>query len=935
MLRSQRGDRPTTAPSRPGRRTAALLAALVLGAAGAAFGQEDGAPSNAAAIDIPFEKFTLNNGLTLIVHEDHKAPIVAVNVWYHVGSKNEKPGKTGFAHLFEHLMFNGTENYPGEFFEPFERVGATGMNGTTNVDRTNYFEVVPKNALDLALWMESDRMGHLLGAVDQARLDEQRGVVQNEKRQGENQPYGRVFNVAFENIFPAGHPYSWPVIGSMEDLNAATLDDVRDWFKQYYGAANAVIAIAGDVDPQDVKARVERHFGHIPAGPPLARQREWVPELNGVRRQHMKDRVPQARLYKFWTMPGFGSLEADQLDLVAGILSEGKTSRLYKRLVYDERMASDVSAFAFPMEIAGIFGVVATAMPGESLSDIDAIIEQEVAAFLAEGATEDELQRVVTTRRTAFINGIERVGGFGGKSDLLAAYEVYLDDPGAFQTTLERWSATTLEDLQAAANAWMARGQFVLEVTPFGDYATTAPAVDRSRLPDLEEPPAVRFPRFERFALENGLEVILAERPTIPVVRMSLMMDAGFAADQFATPGTASLAAAMLVEGTKTRTALEISDEARRLGADISTGSDMDVSSVSLSALKENLAPSLDLFADVVLNPTFPQGDFERLQARRIVAIGQEKAQPRGLAGRVFPKLLYGEGHAYSTPFSGSGSEASVAALTPEDLATFHKTWFKPNNGTLIVVGDVTPAELMPLLTGQFGDWHAGTVPTKNIGQVAHRGETTVYLLDRQDSEQSVILAGHLAPPPDNEADFALGAMNQVLGGDFTARVNMNLREDKGWSYGARTQLIDAQGQRPFIALAPVQTDKTGAAMTELHRELTEIRGERPPTADEIAKVKDERTLSLPGRWETAGAVLGSIAEIVRFRLADDFWDHYANRIRGLNEAEIRQAAVDIIRPDALVWVVVGDRAKIEAEVRALEFGEVILLDADGNPLEE
>lgn len=910
-----------------GTRIAALALGLCLGAGAPASAQTD-------TVDIPFTKFTLDNGLRLIVHEDRKAPIVAVNVWYHVGSKDEQPGKTGFAHLFEHLMFNGTENYPGEYFEPFERVGATGMNGTTNVDRTNYFQVVPKNALDLALWMESDRMGHLLGVVDQARLDEQRGVVQNEKRQGENQPYGRVFNVAFENIFPAGHPYSWPVIGSMEDLNAATLDDVRDWFKRYYGAANAVIAVAGDVDPADVKERVERHFGHIPAGPPLTRQKEWIPEARGVRRHQMRDRVPQARLYKFWTMPGIGSAAADQLDLVAGILSEGKTSRLYKRLVYDERVASDVSAFAFPMELAGIFGVVATAMPGEALGNIDAIIEEEVATLLADGASPEELQRVVATRRSAFTGGIERVGGFGGKSDLLAANEVYLGDPGAYRATLARWSSTTLEDLQAVANAWMRRGQFVLEVLPFGDYTTAQPAVDRSRLPEPGAPPSVGFPPFERFTLGNGLDVLLAERRAVPAVQMTLLLDAGFAADQFATPGTAALTLEMIGEGTDSRSALEISDALRRLGATISTGSDVDLSSVSLWTLTLHLGAALDLFADVVLNPSFPQGDFDRLQEQQIVLIRQEQAHPQGLAVRVFPPLLYGAGHAYGVPFSGTGTEAAVRALSPGDLAAFHDTWFKADNATLIVVGDVTRADLKPLLASRFGEWEAGDVPSKDIAPVAARGEAVVHLLDRPDSEQSFILAGVLAPPPNDAADLAIMAMNQVLGGDFTARVNMNLREDKGWSYGARTQILDVQGQRPFIALAPVQTDKTSAAMAELHRELTDIRGDRPPDADEIEKVKAERTLSLPGRWETGGAVLDSIEDIVRFRLTDDHWDTYADRVRGLDAAAIRQAAVDIVRPDALVWVVVGDRAKIEASIRELGLGELVLLDADGNPLD-
>ncbi len=926
---------PATVPARARRLGAILFLALLAPGFALPAGSAAESAADAAEIDIPFQKFVLHNGLTLIVHEDRKAPVVAVNVWYHVGSKNEQPGKTGFAHLFEHLMFNGTENYPGEFFEPFERVGATGMNGTTNFDRTNYFEVVPKNALDLALWMESDRMGHLLGAVDQARLDEQRGVVQNEKRQGENQPYGRVFNELFENVFPAGHPYSWPVIGSMDDLNAASLDDVREWFNRYYGAANAILVIAGDVQAAEVKARVEHYFGHIPAGPPLTRQAEWIPELVGIHRVTMQDRVPQARLYKAWTMPGYGALDSNRLDLVAGILSEGKTSRLYKRLVYDEQIASDVSAFAFPLEIAGIFGIVATALPGHTLAELDAAIEEEIAAFLEEGPSDEELHRMVTSRRAGFIRGIERVGGFGGKSDQLARNETYMDDPAFYKTRLARWDATQPGQLQAVADKWMSRGQFILEVLPLPPTSVGEAQADRSRLPETGDPPAARFDRFERFALDNELDIVLAERTAIPVVELNLVIDAGFAADQFASPGTASLALAMLDEGTANRSALEISDELLRLGATLGAGSNLDTSFVGMSALKENLDASLDLYADVILDPSFPEQDFARLQQLQIAGIGQEKVRPRTLALRLFPRLLYGDGHAYSLPFTGSGDEASVAALTTEDLAAFHDTWFKPGNATLVVVGDVTRAEIEPLLAERFGRWRAGDVPAKNLATVAHKDESTVYLVDRPDSEQSVIIAGHIAPPRNNEAEMAIVAMNQVLGGDFTARVNMNLREDKSWSYGAFTQLVSARGQRPFIALAPVQTDKTSEAMAELERELEEIREVRPATPDEIAKVKDRRTLSLPGRWETASAVLGSIVEIVRFGLPDDYWDTYADAVRSLSEAEIHQAAVDVVNPDGLVWVVVGDRGRIEAGIRELNIGPIVPLDADGNVLEE
>ncbi len=924
-------------PGRPASsgvwRCAALGCLLVIASACGA--EDQGPAADAVDIEIPFQKFTLDNGLRLIVHEDHKAPIVAVNVWYHTGSKNETPGKTGFAHLFEHLMFNGTENYPGEFFEPFERVGATGMNGTTNFDRTNYFEVVPRNALDLALWMESDRMGHLLGVVDQARLDEQRGVVQNEKRQGENRPYGRVFNVLFENVFPKGHPYSWPVIGSMADLDAASLDDVRAWFNQYYGAANAVIVIAGDVEAEDVKARVEHYFGHIPAGPPLVRQTEWIPELTGVRRLRMQDRVPQARLYKTWTMPRYGDADANRLDLVAGILSEGKTSRLYKRLVYDARIASDVSAFAFPLEIAGLFGIVATALPGHSLAELDAAIEEEIARFLEDGPTDAELNRMVTTRRAEFIRGVERVGGFGGKSDQLARNETYMGDPGFYQTTIARWNSATPEALLDAAQRWMKRGQFMLEVTPFPDSSVAEAVADRSRLPDTGEAPAVRFDRQARFTLENGLEVVLAERRAIPVVHLSLLVDAGLAADQPATQGAAALAMSMLLEGTTRRSSLEISDELRRLGATLGPFSDLDTSGLGMSALTENLEASLDLFADVALDPSFPQGDFERLRQLWLAAIEQEKADPGALAMRLLPRLLYGANHAYGLSFSGSGTEASLAALTRQDLVAFHETWFKPGNAKLIVVGDVTQAEIAPLLEARFSAWRAGETPAKRLEPVDMPEKSTVYLVDRPESVQSTILAAHLAPSPDEAGELALGVMNQVLGGDFTARVNMNLREDKSWSYGARAGIRAARGQRPFIVNAPVQTDKTALAMIEIKRELEDIREARPPTADEIAKVKDKRTLSLPGRWETSGAVVSSLAAIERFGWPADYWDTYGDRIRALDEAEIRQAARDRIHPHRLIWLIVGDLGRIEAEVRALGYGEVRVLDADGQVVAE
>ncbi len=881
--------------------------------------------------EIPYEKFVLDNGLTLIVHEDRKAPIVAVNVWYHVGSKNEKEGKTGFAHLFEHLMFNGTENYNDEYFKPFDQVGATGMNGTTNFDRTNYFQEVPKNAIDLALWMESDRMGHLLGAIDQAKLDEQRGVVQNEKRQGENQPYGKVFITAFKNIFPKGHPYSWSVIGYMEDLNAASVDDVHEWFKQYYGAANATIVLAGDISPQEAKAKVEQYFGHIPAGPPLTKHDVWIPELKGNKRQVMQDRVPQARLYKIYMMPEIGQLEANQLDLVSGILSEGKTSRLYKRLVYEDQIARDVNSFAFPLEVAGLFGVIATAMPDQDLADIEQAIDEEVQEFLREGPTRAELNRIRTARRAAFVRGIERVGGFGGKSDILARNQVYLDDPGAYKSTLQRWDEATPAALKAAANKWMARGSYALEVQPFDEYQVAEADVDRSKLPEPGEFPQVAFDNFQREKLSNGLEVVLAKRDAIPVINMRLLVDAGFAADQFARPGTANLTSDMLDEGTRSRSSLQISDQLRDLGATLNTTANLDVSTVSMSALKENLDDSLTLFADVVMNPAFPTDEFDRQRKQLLADIQQERVQPVSMALRVMPKLMYGEGHAYSQPFTGSGTEATVNAIEIGDLREFHSTWFRPNNATLIVVGDITMDELRPKLERRLRGWREADIPQKNLEIVAQQDKPSIYLIDRPGSEQSMIIAGHIAPPKAAENELAVEAMNGVLGASFNARVNMNLREDKHWAYGARSFVVDTAGQRPFLLWAPVQTDKTAESMAELYKEASDIRGERPPTAEELARVQAKSTLSLPGRWETANSVADSLAEMVRFGLPDDHWNTYSDRVRGLDLADLSDAARDVVKPDNMIWVVVGDREQVEEKIKGLGYGDIQLMDADGN----
>ena len=887
-----------------------------------------------ADVDIPYQKKVLDNGLTVIVHEDRKAPVVAVNIWYHVGSKNEPQGKTGFAHLFEHLMFQGTENFDDEYLSYLQEIGATDLNATTWFDRTNYFQTVPKNALDTVLWLESDRMGHFAGAITQAKLDEQRGVVQNEKRQGENQPYGKVFEELLPQVFTDGHPYSWETIGSMADLEAATLEDVRDWFKTWYGPNNAVLVVAGDVDTEDAFARVEKFFGDIPPGPPLTRAREWIPRHVAERRMEMTDRVPQPRVYMAWTGPEWGSRDAHLLLLAADIIGGGKNSRLFERLVYKDQIATDAALAPLSLEISGITYLVASAQPGTDLAAVEAAAREELARFIADGPAERELERARTQHRAGFLRGLERIGGFGGKSGVLAQSAVYGGSPDAWKQELADIAGATTEDLRQVAERWLGPGAFVLSVQPEGQLQADTGGVDRSDGPPAPGAfPDVNFPAFTRRTLDNGLEVIFSQRPNQPLVEMALQIDAGYAADQFSRPGTSAMTMAMLDEGTKKRSALEIAEALALQGASLNANSGLDTSTVRLAALAENLEPSLEIYADVILNPAFPANELERLRKSTIARIQQEKIRPNSMALRVLPRLLYGEGHPYAQPLTGSGTEATVAELSQADLEAFHATWFKPNHATLVVVGNADPDRLLKQINKLFGRWQAGDTPQKQLAGAQGGKGKTLYVVDKPGADQSVIFVGQLIPPRANPDEIAIRAVNDILGGKSTARINMNLREDKGWSYGAYSTILNARGQRPLLAYAPVQTDKTRESVAELRREIEAIRGDEPPTAAELQVVVDSNTLSLPGRWETSSAVLGSIGEIVRFGLPDDYWSSYAANVRALQLADVDRVARTLITPGELAWVVVGDRARIEADLQELGFDEIREVDADGLPV--
>lgn len=894
-------------------RSLITLGATALAALSTAFAQD---------LDIPYERFHLDNGLTVIVHEDRKAPIVGVSVWYKVGARDEPEGQTGFAHLFEHLMFEGSENVEN-WDTPLIEAGAVGINGTTNPDRTNYLQTVPTPALDRVLFMESDRMGHFYSTINQTSLDEQRGVVQNEKRQGENAPYGRAFGNIFRGLFPPYHPYGHETIGSMADLNAASLEDVQAWFRQYYGPNNAVLVLAGDINTEEARPMVERYFGDIPAGPPLTTWDSWVPAREEISRETMYDQVPQARIYRVWVAPGDTDPTTTDLTIATSILGDGKNSRLYKDLVYDQQIATDVSTFVYQLEMASMVGVILSVAEGQDVAEVEAELDRQLEEFMARPPRRDEVALVTTKSRATTIRGLEQVGGFSGKGATLAQGELIAGDPGFFFRELEELEAATPRSVQNAARTWMRDNYYQLTVLPHEEGTIVATDVDRGAgIPAVTGETQLDFPDVQTAELSNGIEVVLAERGTVPVVQVAMQFDAGYAADSQGKLGLSNFTTIMLDEGAGRYDALELAAELEQLGTNLGAGSSLDTTAVQMSALKENLQPSLSLMADVIRRPTFPEEEIERQRALLLNAIAQEKASPTSIALRLFPELMYGEGHAYAIPLTGSGTEEAIRSVTREDLVGFQEQWLRPDNATIYITGDTTMEEVLPLLERSFGNWSAsGSKPEKNITEIDF-ATPRVVLVNRPGSPQSFILAGHVTPPTATENNLELTAMNDILGGSFTSRLNSNLREAKGWSYGVSSFFVDAEGQRPFMVFAPVQTDKTTESVSEIISEIRGLSGSNPPSAEELNRVILDNVRSLPGRFETAGAVLGSLLNSGRFGRPYDYPETLPARFQALEGSDITDAA-QVIQPDQLIWLIVGDADQIRAGLEELDIGEI------------
>ncbi|WP_221793523.1 M16 family metallopeptidase [Aquisediminimonas sediminicola] len=903
----------------------------------------------AAQVNIPNETFTLANGLRVIVHEDRKAPIVAVSVWYHIGSRNEPAGKTGFAHLFEHLMFNGSENAPGDYFEPLQEVGATDFNGTTWFDRTNYFQNVPTAALERALFLESDRMGHLLGAVTQAKLDNQRGVVQNEKRQGDNQPFGMVEYAQLEALFPAGHPYHHATIGSMADLDAASLEDVKNWFRAHYGPNNAVLVLAGDIDAKTAKPLVEKWFGDIARGPEPVADSVDIPTLATPKTEVLKDRVATTRIYRNWVVPGVDSADAVPLDIAASVLGGLSSSRLDNALVRKEQIAVSVTASLQAFEKVSLFEVTADVKPGVDPALVAKRLDEIIADFRANGPTADEVQRVATGELASSIVGLEQVGGFNGKANVLAEGLLYNNDVNHYRAELAQYGSATPAQVTAVMQKWLSRPVYNLTVEPGqrGAYeeaktsnAKIAPRqywsgegaapdnvapiakADRSKLPQVTPVADLDFPTVERATLSNGVTIRYVQRQSTPTTRLSLSFDAGYAADNRDKLGTQALMLSLLDEGTTSRNSIQIAEEQERLGASISAGASMDRTSLSLFALTPNLDLSLDLFEDIVKHPAFAPDEVERLRAQQLAGIAAEAKEPNAIASRALPPLLYGKDNPYGIPFSGSGTEASVKSVTRDDLIAFHQSWLRPEKLSIFVVSDLPLAELQPKLEARFGAWQGTGVaaPAKPINATVAAPKTSrIILINRPDSPQSVILAGQVLPLNGTDELLPLQTGIEVLSNNFLSRLNMDLRETKGWSYGVRGGVTQFEGQVPYIITAPVQADKTGPAIAEILSQVMAFRTTKGITADEFRRRISDNILKLPGSFETAGAVLTAMQRNALFQRPDDFYDGLASRYRGMTAGELDKAVRAVIDPARFTWVIVGDAAKVGPQLRTLK----------------
>ncbi len=879
----------------------------------------------ASQVDIPYEIFELPNGLTTIVHTDRASPTVFVGMWYGVGSKDEPDGKTGFAHLFEHLMFQGTENRDGEYFAPFTKAGATGMNGTTSEDRTNYFATVPTGALDMALWMESDRMSYLLGAVTQEALDEQRLVVQNEKRSGENRPYADVYDRIRAGIYPPDHPYRHSVIGSMEDLDNATLEDVHEWFNDYYGASNAILVLAGDIDVATAKEKVSRYFAAAPAGGPLARPQQWTPELDGIRTEILYDHVGQTRIVRTWPLANGNDRETTEMYLVNETLVGNKNSPLRKALVDDLKLATDVSGSAYGRVISGEYTITINLRPGVLPEDVLSVLDEVVAEYLQNGPDEDIVQNAKLAVNMFMISSMENKPTVGR---MLAEGQLYAGDPLHIKKEIAWLNEASAEDLLETANRWLRRNYFQITVLPFPELQSGDDAVDRTVIPPISEVSGINFPEIETSVLNNGMQLVVARSGSLPLVEVAIRIGTGNTADDPALLGISDGVFALMDKGTKKYDANELAAAKDKIAMAARLSAGLERSVMSFRILTTYLDQALDISAEILRNPTFPADELDKFSQQVLAYLSNVEKNPAGNATSLLDRALFGEGN----PLGAVWTETLVQNLTADRLKTFHDREIAPDNITVFMIGDIDLAEARRLVNASFGNWRK-----KNSGQSKPIGPAAppvprVILINQPDAVQSTIAVGHAIPPFEAGGEAELSVLNSVFAGDFEARINMNLREDKGWSYGIGSRIQqNSSGDQTLLVSGSVQTDKTMESMQEIRREFEDFVGSRPATEEELSRVKLNRIRSLPGTFSSNRGFLQSMLSSDAYGLPYDYAETTDERIAAVTLEGVRERAVELLHPEQLTWVIVGDLLEIEDDVRSLDYGDVEVWDGFGN----
>jgi zinc protease len=939
---------------------AAAMVAVGLATSGVSVGFAAQKKSGAmdAKLKLPvlkYETYTLPNGLKVITHEDHRLPLVAVDLWYHVGPLNERAGRTGFAHLFEHMMFEGSEHV-GEkaHIKYVQGAGATDVNGTTDFDRTNYFETMPANQLELALWLESDRMGFLMEGLDRKLLTNQRDVVRNERRQGEGRPYAAADEAVAHLLYPKGHPYYGDVIGSHADIEAARIADIRDFHQQFYTPNNSSIAIAGDFDAAKLKALLTKYFGPIPAGPKVDPVTVVTPPITSQRRETVTDTVKLPQVTIAWLVPAAYTPGSYDAEAAIFALGGAKASRLDQALVYKTQVAQRVSCYTRLNKLNGTAQCSIVAKPGVKLEELEKTVWDELAKLQADGPTAEEIEAAKAGNLTDKITGLQRLGGFGGIADTLDEYNQYTGDPGYLPKDIAAAEAITPASTKAAAVKYFTKesavvvycvpGKKVLDDVPRSPEDTDANVkitnpytaafetaqAWRKEVPKAGPPVTVHLPVPETFTLANGLKVYVVPEHSLPVVSAEFVTRAGNENNASGKDGLASLTAQTMGEATTTRDLKALADAQEQIGIRIGVGATMDGASSGLTVLTNHTNRAFDLFSDVLLHPAFKEEDLDRLKKQRLIGIQQETDNVGAIIGRVGPKLLYGD-QPYGS--SGTGTTESVTGLTRENVTDFYASHYGPADSALVMVGDVTMAEAKRLVEEYFGKWTGSASAAITLPAAPTPPTTHVVIVDKPGAPQTALEAFGLGVPANSPDLEPLQVMNYVLGGSFASRINMNLREMHGYTYGANSGYQTYRAGGRFVAGGLVKTDVTGPAGTQLMYEIKRF-PTTPPTEAELNEAKVARVQSLPGQFETTGAIAGSMTTLFLYDRPLDYYAALPAKYQAVTAADVQRVATEDVHPGQLIIVAAGDRAKIEPQLKAADLGPVEVRDITGKLVE-